>query len=146
MEGASCVGAPLPANDGALASLWRCFREADAKLAAAWAAFDQAHSGNDQNLAEALFDRADAIGHEYDRVVRRIAAQPAASWEGVTLKLRTWRRATDLRETGVLDADAALAFSTYLDAIRLTSGAIGAANDAIARVALRCPDAPGKRT
>jgi hypothetical protein len=91
-----------------------------------------------------LFDRADAIGHEHDRIVREIAARRAVSWQGVTVKLLTWRRSANLSEFNLPDADAAIAFSAYLDALRL-SGAAGSSDDAaIARLALRDPGSTGE--
>jgi|GEM_PF-6167670 len=132
-----------PGVDRVLAALWRHFLEEDARLAAAWEAVDRAQCSDDQ-LAGRLFDRADAIGHEHDHIVRRIAAQPSASWHGVTIKLLTWRRSANLSEFNLPDADAAIAFSAYLDALRF-SGAAGSSDDAgIARLVLRDPDSAGE--
>lgn len=128
--------------DRVLAALWRHFLEADTRLAAAWEAADRAQ-WSDDGLAGRLVDRADAIGHEHDRIVRKIAARRASSWQGVTVKLLTWRRTANLSEFHLPDADAALAFSAYLDALRL-SGVAGSPDDpAIAPLALRDPNPVG---
>ncbi len=125
----------------AFGTLWRQFLDAETRLAAAWKAVDRIRS-DDIDRAAAT---ADAIGHEHDRIVQQIAAQPASSWQGVTIKLLTWRRTANLSEFNLPDADTALAFSTYLDALRLCPGALGVANDAaIARLVLRHPDRAGE--
>lgn len=132
--------APIP--DLQLAHLWSRFVRAEARLESAWAL--AAERSDDCAFSE-LSDAADAMGHEHDRIVQQIAAQPASSWQGVTIKLLTWRRTANLSEFNLPDADAALAFSVYLDALRLCPGALGAANDvAIARLALRHPDQAGE--
>ncbi|MBL8559193.1 MAG: hypothetical protein JNM47_10770 [Hyphomonadaceae bacterium] len=129
--------------DRVLAALWRHFLEADTRLAAAWEAVDRAQCG-DGELAGGLVDRADVIGHEHDCIVRKIAARPAASWQGVTVKLLTWRRTANLSEFNLPDADVALAFSAYLDALRLSAVAGLPEDRAIARLALRDPDSVGE--
>lgn len=128
-------------DDWAFGTLWRQFLDAETRLAAAWKAVECVRS-DDVGDAAAI---ADSIGHEHDRIVQQIAAQPASSWEGVTIKLLTWRRTANLSEFNLPDADTALAFSAYLDALRLCPGALGVANDAtIARLALRHPDRTGE--
>jgi hypothetical protein len=130
--------------DRALATLRRHFLEAHARLAAAWEAVERAQFNDDDELAGRLVDRADASGHEHDRIVRRIAAQSAVSWHGVAIKLLTLRRTANLGEFNLPDADAPLAFSAYLDALRL-SAVPGSPDDrAIARLALRDPDSAGE--
>jgi hypothetical protein len=77
-------------------------------------------------------------GHEHDRIVQQIASQRAKSWQGVAVKLLAWRRIVDFGGCYRLDPDEALAFSAYLDVLRLCPGASGAANDVtVARAALR---------
>lgn len=138
------LSASAATEDRALATLWRHFLEAHARLAAAWGAVERAQFSEDDELAGRLVDRADAVGHEHDRIVRRIAAQSAASWQGVTIKLLTWRRTANLSDSKLPDADAALAFSVYLDALRL-SGAAGSPDDAaVACLTLGDPVAAGE--
>ncbi|HVK79523.1 MAG TPA: hypothetical protein VM915_02830 [Verrucomicrobiae bacterium] len=130
-------------KDQVLLDLWHRFLDLESRLDWAWLAADS----TEKSLAkfDHLASLADAIGHEHDRIVQRIAAQSASSWQGVTIKLLTWRRIVRLSELNLADADAALAFSVYLDALRLCPCAFGATNDAaIARLTLYHPGAAGE--
>jgi len=130
-------------QDRELADLWSRFLSIAGQLDRAWALVDARRADAEPNRLSALFEQADAIGHEHDRIVRKIAARRAASWHGVTVKLLTWRRTANLSEFNLPDADATLAFSAYLDALRL-SGSAGSPDDAaIARLALRDPVSAG---
>jgi hypothetical protein len=133
-----CAG---PSSDRALTTLWHRFLGVEARLAGAWAAVDCAQVGCAPTTMQHLVERADAFGHEHDRIVQQIASRPALSWSGVAIKLMAWRRIAKLHEFNLPDADASLAFSAYLDALRLSLGASGAAHDAaIAHLALRDVD------
>lgn len=130
--------------DQTLAELWGRLLRVEWRLDHAWALVERGSAHSNSAASIALFERADAIGHEYDCIVQQIASQPASSWEGVTIKLLAWRRTANLSELDLPDADTALAFSAYLDALRLCPAAIGLPNDAaIARLALRGPDSIG---
>ncbi|MBI1186068.1 MAG: hypothetical protein GC206_01780 [Alphaproteobacteria bacterium] len=110
-------------QDRELADLWSRFLSVARRLDRAWAHVEARHADYNPDQMSALFERADALGHEHDRIVKLIAAQRSASWRGVTIKLLTWRRTANLSEFKIPDADAALAFSAYLDALRLKLGA-----------------------
>lgn len=135
---------PIAAPDMDLAGLWSRFLSVEARLDHAWALVEARPANANSARLSALFDRADAIGHEHDYIVRRIAAQSAVSWHGVAIKLLTWRRTASLSEFNLPDADVALAFSAYLDALRLSAVAGLPEDRAIARLALRDPDSAGE--
>ena len=135
---------PIAILDLDLAGLWSRFLSVEARLDRAWALVEERPANADPARLSALFDRADAIGHEHDRIVRRIAAQSAASWQGVAIKLLTWRRTANLSEFNLPDADNALAFSAYLDALRLSTVAGLSDDRAIAHLALCDPDSAGE--
>ena len=137
-------GDAIAVPDMDLAGLWSRFLSVEARLDHAWALVEERPANADSAQLSALFDRADAVGHEHDRLVRRFAAQSAASWQGVTIKLLTWRRTANLSEFNLPDADKALAFSAYLDALRLSDVAGLSEDRAIARLALRDPDSAGE--
>jgi hypothetical protein len=127
-----------------LAGLWSRFLRVKRQLDRAWALVETQRADAEPHELTALFEWADAIGHEHDCIVRKIAARSAASWRGVTIKLLTWRRTANLGKFNLPDPEAALAFSAYLDALRL-SGVMGSPDDtAITRLALRDPDSAGE--
>ncbi len=135
---------PAAIPDVELAGLWGRLLGVERRLDRAWSLVEAGRAEANSDELSALFERADAIGHEHDNMVRRIAARPALSWHGVTIKLLTWRRTANLSEFNPPDAEVALAFSTYLDALGL-SGVAGLPNDAaIARLALLEPRSAGE--
>lgn len=129
-------------SDAKLAILWSQFLSVERHLDQAWARVDAHVSRSEPGELAMLSDAADAIGHEHDLIVHRIAAQPASSWQGVTIKLLAWRRTASLSASNPPDTDTALAFSAYCDALRLCPGA--ASDAAIARKVLRHPDNVGE--
>jgi hypothetical protein len=129
--------------DANLSGLWGRFLNVERQLDQAWARVAAHGSRVEPRELAMLSDAADAIGHEHDHIVRQIAAQPASTWQGVAIKLLTWRRTANVGEFNLPDAEVALAFSAYLDALRL-SGVAGSPDDtAIARLAIRHPDMAG---
>lgn len=69
----------VAAQDRELADLWSRFLSISGRLDRAWALVDARLANAEPNQLSALFERADAVGHEHDRIVRKIAARPAAS-------------------------------------------------------------------
>jgi hypothetical protein len=131
----------IAAPDGELAELWRQFLRVERRLDRALSLVE-ARLDDRARLSE-LLERADTVGHEHDDLVRRIAARRASSWQGVMIKLLSWRRTANLSEFKLPDADVALAFSAYLDALRLSSIEALPDDTAIARLALRDPNSSG---